>query len=222
MAIPKSSEFGNLIEILGFDEMPHLKGLGRRERRAAETRLKLFRTALKLFAERGLSNVTVEEITEAADVGKGTFFNYFKSKDHVLGVMAEIQLGKVRAALEEAQSGRRSIESVVHNLFIRVSEEPGRSPEMARAIVASFLSSPLRDTLAANMCDGRAMAARIFELGQERGEVDPQLKPEQVALHLQQTFIGTLLLWSLRGEPKLHIVVEASFKHFWRAIAVRG
>ena len=81
------------------ENLPHLQGMGRRQRRAAETRLRLFRSALQLFAERGFANVRVEEITEAADVGKGTFFNYFESKDHVLGVMAEIQLGKVREAL---------------------------------------------------------------------------------------------------------------------------
>ncbi len=54
---------------------------------------------MQLVAERGLPNVTVEDITEAADVGKGTFFNYFESKDQVLGVMAEIHLGKGRKAL---------------------------------------------------------------------------------------------------------------------------
>jgi AcrR family transcriptional regulator len=74
-------------------------GTGRRERRAAETRLRLFRCALQLFSERGFSNVTVEDITEAADVGKGTFFNYFESKDYVLSVITEIQLGKAAEAL---------------------------------------------------------------------------------------------------------------------------
>src|ERR1019366_7028023 len=93
-------------------------GMGRRERRAAETRLRLFRTALQLFADRGLSNVTVEDITEAADVGKGTFFNYFESKDHVLGVMAEIQLGKVKEAVTLTESGKQTIHSVLHRLFL--------------------------------------------------------------------------------------------------------
>jgi len=65
------------------------------------------------------------------------------------------------------------------------------------------------------------MAARIIELGQERGEIDAKLKSEQVAFQLQQAFLGTLLLWSLRGEPKLQTAIEASFQHFWRAIAVR-
>src|SRR5664279_3014388 len=80
--------------------------MGRRQRRAAETRLRLFRCALQLIAERGFPNVTVEDITEAADVGKGTFFNYFATKDHVLGVMPEIQLGKLREAVLAAEQGR--------------------------------------------------------------------------------------------------------------------
>lgn len=219
MAQRGRSEFASLIEALGADDLPHLKSMGRRERRAAETRVKLFRCALQLFAERGFPNVTVEDITELADVGKGTFFNYFESKDHVLGVMAEIQLGKVRAALEEAEAGKRSIQSILHNLFTRVSEEPGRSPELARALLSSFLASTVRELLDRNMSDGRRMAGKIIQLGQERGEIDPKLKKEQVALHLQQSFMGTLLLWSLRGEPKLQSAIEASFGHFWRAIA---
>jgi len=221
--IPKRSEFASLIEALAAEDLPHLQGLGRRERRSAETRLRLFRCALRLFAERGFPNVTVENITEAADVGKGTFFNYFESKDHVLGVMAEIQLGKVRQALEQATTGKRSIQSVLRRLFERVGEEPGRSPELARALLSSFLASErIRELLDRNMSEGRRMAARIVELGQERGEVDAKLKKEQVALLLQQAFMGTLLLWSLRGTPKLQSAIETSFQHFWRGIAASG
>lgn len=221
MKMRKQTEFAALIEALGSEELPHMKGMGRRERKAAETRLKLFRSALQLFAERGFPNVTVEDITEVADVGKGTFFNYFKSKDHVLSVMAEIQLGKVREALDAAEAGKRSIRSVLHDLFVKVTEEPGRSPELARTILTSFLSSTIRELLAQNMSDGRRMVGRVMELGQERGEIDPKLGIEQMALQLQQTFIGTMMMWSLRGEPRLQTAVEASFQHFWRAIALK-
>jgi AcrR family transcriptional regulator len=199
-----------------------MKGIGRRERKAAATRLKLFRCALQLFAERGFQNVTVEDITEAADVGKGTFFNYFKGKDHVLSVLAEIQLGKVRQALDAAEAGKRSIRSVLQDFFNKVCEEPGRSPDLARALLTAFLSSTIRDQLAQNIAEGRRMVGRIVELGQERGEVDPKLKNERIALHLQQSFFGTMLLWSLQGEPKLQVLVEATFQHFWRAIAAKG
>src|ERR1035437_2483428 len=93
-----------LAEALAGGGLTHPLDAGRRQRRAAETRLRLFRCALQLIAERGFPNVTVEDITEAADVGKGTFFNYFATKDHVLGVMPEIQLGKMAEARAQAEN----------------------------------------------------------------------------------------------------------------------
>ncbi|MFZ2084151.1 MAG: TetR/AcrR family transcriptional regulator [Candidatus Sulfotelmatobacter sp.] len=221
MITSHSSHSAALVEALASESLPHLQGLGRRQRRAAETRVRLFRSALQLFAEHGFPNVTVEDITEAADVGKGTFFNYFESKDHVLGVMAEIQLGKVREALTLSESGKQTIYSVLHRLFLRVAEEPGRSPDLARALISSFLASEgVRCLIDRNMSEGRKMVAQIVAAGQTRGEIESHLRKEKVAIQLQQAFMGTLLLWSLQGRPALQTWIEESFQHFWRAIAV--
>jgi AcrR family transcriptional regulator len=221
MANSREYHSAALIEALASENLPHLQGMGRRQRRAAETRVRLFRCALQLFAGRGFPNVTVEDITEAADVGKGTFFNYFESKDHVLGVMAEIQLGKVREAVTLAESGKQSIYSVLHRLSLRVAEEPGRSPDLARALISSFLASKaVRGLIDRNFSEGRKMIAQIVAAGQKRGEIDPRVKKKKVALQLQQAFMGTLLLWSLQGKPALATWIEESFEHFWRAIAI--
>jgi AcrR family transcriptional regulator len=196
---------------------------GRRQRRAAVTRLRLFRCALHLFAKRSFSSVTVEEITEAADVGKGTFFNYFESKEHVLGVMAEIQLSKMKEALTAAGHRRQKIQSVLHRLAQRLVEEPGRSPSLARAFISSFLASEgVRAIISHNMKEGRRMIAQIVAAGQERGEIDPNLKKDKVAMQLMQTCIGTVLLWSLDETPALKVRIENSFQHYWRAIALSG
>ena len=50
-------------------------------RRRRETREKLLEAAFSLMAERGLDAVTITEITEAADVGIGSFYNHFESRE---------------------------------------------------------------------------------------------------------------------------------------------
>lgn len=198
---------------------PLSKGAGRRERRAAETRLRLFRCALQLFSERGFFNVTVEDITEAADVGKGTFFNYFDSKEHVLGVMAEIQIGKVREALGQAETGKQTTRVVLQDLFQSLAEEPARSPDLARTLISSFLASEgVRVMVREHMATGRRSVAAIVAIGQRSSEISPRLNKEDLALLFQQQVLGTILLWSLRGEPRLHAAMENTFQHFWRAV----
>jgi AcrR family transcriptional regulator len=55
-----------------------------RERKKLATRRLLRRVTLDLVAERGLANVTVEDIAESAEVSPRTFFNYFPSKEAAL------------------------------------------------------------------------------------------------------------------------------------------
>ena len=199
------------------------QGTGRRQRRASETRLRLFRCALQLIAERGLANVTVEDVTEAADVGKGTFFNYFETKDHVLGVMAEIQLGKVGEAASRAASGKQTIYAALRQLAKRLAEEPGRSPSLARAFISSFLASEkVREIIKRNMREGRQTIAEVIATGQQRGEINPGLKKEKIAIQFLQACIGSVLLWSLHEKPALEVWIEDSFQHFWRSIATSG
>jgi AcrR family transcriptional regulator len=58
--------------------------LGRRDRKKSATREALRQAALRLALEHGYEQLTVEAITDAADVSVRTFFNYFTSKDDAL------------------------------------------------------------------------------------------------------------------------------------------
>jgi AcrR family transcriptional regulator len=58
--------------------------LGRRERRAAETRAAIVGAARTLFEEQGFADTTVDEIAARADIAPRTFFRYFATKEAVL------------------------------------------------------------------------------------------------------------------------------------------
>lgn len=56
-------------------------------RRKRETRARLLEAALRLMAEKGMEGVAINEITEAADVGFGSFYNHFESKEAIYAAL---------------------------------------------------------------------------------------------------------------------------------------
>src|ERR1700758_58212 len=58
-------------------------------RRRRETRSRLLVAALKLMAEKGMEGVAINEITEAADVGFGSFYNHFESKEAIYAAVLD-------------------------------------------------------------------------------------------------------------------------------------
>lgn len=179
---------------------------------------------MDLFAERGFFETTVEDITRVADVGKGTFFNYFPTKDHVIAVLAEIQLSRVNAAITEASAGTESIREILHRLFLQISEEPTRSRALARGLLSAMVgSSTVRTIITETMANGRALLAKMLQLGQSRKEVRADVDPADLALHFQQCFFGTLSVWAMQDKRKIGPQLEISFSTFWAGItAERG
>jgi AcrR family transcriptional regulator len=49
-----------------------------------DTRAKIIRSAVELFLDVGYQNLRVDEITEHAGIGKGTFYHHFSSKQNLL------------------------------------------------------------------------------------------------------------------------------------------
>lgn len=57
-----------------------------------ERKQELIYAAERLFAERGYEDTAVSDIVREINVGQGTFYHYFKSKEDILGAVAEKQV----------------------------------------------------------------------------------------------------------------------------------
>jgi AcrR family transcriptional regulator len=182
---------------------------GRRERRRLETRERIFRAALGLFAERGFMETTVEDITEAADVGKGTFFNYFPAKEHVLATYGAERVATVERAVLQARKGDRPVMEVLRELAAGVAGQAAESPALVRAIYAAHAScTAVRDELQVRMHTARRLLAQIFRIAQERGEVRSDVSPMVLARLVQTVFHGVMGSWSLNPSGTLRGTAE--------------
>jgi AcrR family transcriptional regulator len=194
----------------------------RRQRRSAELRERLFRAALELFARKGFAETTVEDITESADVGKGTFFNYFPSKDHILLAFGEMQRSKLEAAIETAHKTGEPMQEFLRSLGARMTQEPTRNPAIVRALLQAYLSTtPVREAMMDLQKRMHALLSQMIRLGQDRGEIRNDLPAGEIAHVFRQTVFGTLLIWSLYGDATLHTRIETAFNLLWSGLAPR-
>lgn len=85
---------------------------GRRERKRRETRERIEQAAMALFLERGFDATTIEDITEAADVSKRSFFDYFPSKEEVVFAWQDSFADRLMAAIAARPPEESSVEAV--------------------------------------------------------------------------------------------------------------
>ncbi len=93
----------------------------RRTRKRLAVRKNISNAATKLFLERGFDNVTVDEIAEAADVGRMTVFNHFPRKEDMFFDLDEEGRETVRAALRQREPSVAPVEVLrllAHRLIV--------------------------------------------------------------------------------------------------------
>lgn len=164
----------------------------RRERKKLETRQALLGAALALFREKGYNGATVEEITAQADVAKGTFFNYFSSKEALLGELAVWRLERLRDALDVARGAPASPVARIKLLMRLVHEQVAPDMRLARKAFATRLSHPPPPPQRAKH-ELIGLLAELVDEGQACGEIRPDLEVGLVTDLLSVTYFRQMV-----------------------------
>lgn len=190
-------------------KIPFASRGNRRERRSADIRQRLFRAALHLFAQRGYQKTTVEDITETADVGKGTFFNYFPTKQHVLATYGEERVAVIERALEKAKAVRKPVLPILKELVTNLAGQSSQSSELLRSIFAAHLSnaSILAD-LQKRQRRARRLMGEMFTLARNSGEVRRDISAAELGRLTHVVFMGLTIAWSFNPDSVLQKTAE--------------
>jgi AcrR family transcriptional regulator len=177
---------------------------------------------MRLFAQRGFANTPVEDITEAADVAKGTFFNYFPTKESILESLAERQIGVIKSAEQEAL-GASSVRPVLRKMIHRLAEKPSSSQLLVRSLIGVALTNNTLSKFLGRMIEmGRDRLANIMQRGQQLGELRSDFPPLELARIMQHAMFGTNMVWSISARSDLDEWLDKTFDIFWRGIAAEA
>jgi len=99
----------------GIVEIPK-KPVNRTEKRVAKTQKKLLSAALEVFSEYGVDAATIDDITQRADLGKGTFYRHFSDKAEIMACLIDQAIEKLDGKLRNTDSGA-TIEEVLEHVI---------------------------------------------------------------------------------------------------------
>lgn len=178
---------------------------GTRARQRADTRERLFESALREFAAEGFAAAQIDRIARTAGVARGTFYFHFPTKDDVLLELAQRINARVVRRLTELEASQPSLEALLVQLGEAVVEEHARVTEagLTADVLSIYTRRPddLRDRLHATNAPTvtDVLAAALRRLAQE-GRLDEAPPAEELAAIVTSSLIGVLARVA-PGEP---------------------
>lgn len=176
--------------------------VGIREQKKTDTRQRILESAVRLFGQRGIEAVTVEEIADTAGVGKGTVYNYFGAKeDMVVAFLVELDrlaLGRIAQLPLPGMSVAETLDAACWTLL---EEKPPH-----RAFVRAFLARLFQadgfvfELAAFQALQDEALTALFERLLARPGMRRTNSVPDLV-LSFKTMTLGITALWSLEGPP---------------------
>lgn len=197
----------------------------RRERKKTETRERIISAAIRIFSERGIEGATVDEIASAADVGKGTIYNYFQTKEEiVIAFLIQIER-KVQKRMTAFSSAPGPLKNLLasflefqlklkrpHYQFVRVFFAQmfirGSTSSAWIQELQTVIDPPLQD---------------FFSTLQRRGLVREDVSLQDLVQLFKIIHVGLMTTWVMEGPPwqATHRLLQEQMKVFCEGIERR-
>ncbi len=106
-----------------------------RTKEGDNAKVKILRVAMRLFAEKGYSDTSINAIVKEAGVSKGAFFHYWKSKEDILKEMLDTYMTEMRQAYKMLRGLDISPKEKIRRIFRYVDEKHRQYEELPYMLV---------------------------------------------------------------------------------------
>lgn len=101
-------------------------------KKAERTKAKIERTALKLFAEKGVDQTTTKDLALGAEIAEGTIYRHFESKEALIQHMFAVNYLPLAAELDALQQGQSGLRAKLAAMCARFCELFDSDPDLYR------------------------------------------------------------------------------------------
>lgn len=184
-----------------------------RERNKQRLRRKIIESAVNLAAKRGIDDVTADEIAEAAEVGRATFFRYFESKEAAVVVgFYEERLQAMVAKLAIAPPGLRPLDAVIWT-FGQLNTNTEQHSRMVRLGVRLRASSAALSAKAAEFHSRYEQAIAEAVAGRCRLDGPDDPRPRLIAAAVLAVTHAIIEHWSAHpAGPELPVLLREALE----------
>ncbi|MCI8610201.1 MAG: TetR/AcrR family transcriptional regulator [Firmicutes bacterium] len=169
----------------------------KRQLAALETKEKILGAGRLIICEKGLDSTTVEEITEAAGVSKGTFYTYFKRKEDIVFALSYGMFGEI---LENAKNFEGSFLQKLEHYMVCFSEyiEQGSvklAQEWARNVVNPALTDDSYDK--GKLQFDLVSVENLLTHGIQQGLLKDEIPVKGLSQALVDILYGQMFCWAM-------------------------
>jgi TetR/AcrR family acrAB operon transcriptional repressor len=183
----------------------------RTKREAEETREAILAAAERLFGERGVTDVSLDEVAEAAGFTRGAVHWHFQNKPGLLMALLD-RMGRPLSQLagqleiDRALDPLEELVAVTTRALGELQLDPRRQRLATYLMNFAAVHAPERQRSFDR--DLRASMRTIFRLAEKQGRLAPEWSPDTAALACFAMTSGLITEW-LRGEAEFDLMTDA-------------
>ncbi len=168
------------------------------DRRQQKTRAAIFTAFSALLAEKNYSKITVQDIIDAANVGRTTFYAHFETKDDLLKALCEELFGHIISSAADCThthglySDRNAPESVFCHLLQHLQEDENNILELLSCESSEVFLRYFKDSL-------NELIQNQFVNQNRKNNMD--IPQNFLVNHISGSFVE-MVLWWIKGRMK--------------------